>query len=200
MKKILKWVAIVLICLAVIGFLAFLYLIPPFDLLPREAFIKPYEAAIASSLSPIGDPTQRLLAEHGRYVVTYSDCNGCHTPPGDKGPQWDKYLAGGMKFSWKKSGTALSRNLTPDKETGLASRSDEDILRVLRNGVFHNGRVMEFTFMPWSGFSNMTEEDRYAVLTYLRHIKPINHKIPDWSPESSFDTSTIYAGDYSQQK
>jgi Cytochrome c len=200
MKKIMKRASIIVVSLAVIGFLAFLYLIPPFDLLPRDAFIKPYQEAVDSSLLPIQDPVQRLIAERGRYVVRYSDCNGCHTAPGDQGPQWEKYLAGGMKFSWKKAGTALSRNLTPDKETGLGVESDAQILRALRNGISHNGRVMEFTFMPWSAHSNMTEEDRYAVLMYLRHIKPIKHKIPEWSPQGNSDTTEIYAGDYSQKK
>ena len=41
MKKILKWAGIVLGTLLVAAFLAFLYFIPPFTLLPPEEFIKP---------------------------------------------------------------------------------------------------------------------------------------------------------------
>jgi hypothetical protein len=33
--------------------------------------------------------------------------------------------------------------------------------------------------MPFANFSNWTEEDRHAVLVYLRHLKPVRHKIPD---------------------
>jgi hypothetical protein len=28
-------------------------------------------------------------------------------------------------------------------------------------------------------FSNWSEEDRHAVVVYLRHLKPIVHRIPD---------------------
>ena len=63
MKKILKWVGIVAVCLIVIGFLAFLYLIPPFDLLLREAFNNPHGEAVASSLEKIDDPVERTLAQ-----------------------------------------------------------------------------------------------------------------------------------------
>lgn len=200
MKKFLKWFLIIGGSLLVLGFLAFLYPIPPFDLLPREEFIKPYANAIAASLPQIDDPAQRLLAERGRYIVTYGDCNGCHTPNGDQGPKWEEYLAGGMKFSWKYSGIAYSRNLTPDKETGIGSRTDEEIKRVLRSGVFHNGRPMEYTFMPWTGFSNMTEEDRHAVVVYLRNIHPKQHEIPEWSPTSSFDLNNFYPYDYGKHE
>jgi hypothetical protein len=33
--------------------------------------------------------------------------------------------------------------------------------------------------MPWSAFANWSEEDRHAVLVYLRHTKAIRHRIPD---------------------
>src|SRR3989304_5311139 len=89
MKKILKWVGIVVASLIVVGFLAFLYLIPPFDMLPREAFTKPHADAVGSSLDKIDNPVERALAERGRYIMSYSDCNGCHTPQGDQGPNWD---------------------------------------------------------------------------------------------------------------
>jgi hypothetical protein len=73
----------------------------------------------------------------------------------------------------------VSRNLTPDPETGLAQRSDDEVMRVLRSGVFPDGHVVPSTAMPWANFSNWTEEDRHAVVVYLRHLKPVRHKIPD---------------------
>ena len=198
MKKILKWVGIIVACLIVIGFLAFLYLIPPFDMLPREAFINPHTEAVASSLEKIDDPVQRALAQRGQYIMSYSDCSDCHTPQGDQGPNWSEFLAGGAKFDVKKSGTVYSRNLTPDKETGLARRTDDEVKRVLRSGVFHDGRTIELTTMPWPGFSNMTEEDRHALVVYLRNIKPVKHKVPEWSPETSGALYLFYPYDYAE--
>lgn len=196
MKKILKWVGIVVVCLVVIGFIAFLYLIPPFDMLPREAFIKPHADAVASSLEKIDNPVERALAERGRYIMSYGDCNECHTPQGEQGPNWDEYLAGGAKFEMEKPGTTYSRNLTPDKETGLARRTDDEVKRVLRSGVFHDGRIFEPTFMPWPAFTNLTEEDRHALVVYLRHIKPVRHNVPEYSANSSAPMSSFYPYDY----
>ena len=200
MKKILKWVAIVLPCLLVIGFLAFLYLIPPFDLLPREAFIKPHAEAVASSLEEIADPAERAIAQRGQYIMSYSDCSDCHTPQGDQGPNWNKFLAGGAKFEVGQAGTFFAPNLTSDKETGLARRTDEEVMQVLRSGVFHDGRVFLFPTMPWPAFSNLTEEDRYALVTYLRHVKPIKNKVPEWSPNSPDVLYLFYPYDYSESE
>ena len=80
MKKVLKWAAIIVACLLVVGFLAFLYLIPPFDLLPREALINPHAAAVTASLENIEDPVEKALAERGQYIMSFSDCSDCHTP------------------------------------------------------------------------------------------------------------------------
>ena len=77
-------------------------------------------------------------------------------------------MAGGMKATFKDRGTYFGRNLTPDA-TGLASRTDEEIERVLRSGVFTDGRLIVHRDMPWASFSNWTEEDRHAVVVCLRH-------------------------------
>jgi mono/diheme cytochrome c family protein len=192
-KRILKWIAIIVGLLLVAGFLAFLYLIPPFTLAPPEAFSKP-ESDAAPILDQIADPVERALAEHGKYIVQVAGCAGCHTPGGDKGPRWDEYLAGGFKFTKKGYGTVVSRNLTPDSSTGLGTKSDDQIKRVLRSGVSADGRVFHPFMMPWADFSHMTEEDRHAVVIFLRHLKPVRHRIPDWSPASEAENVTAFGG------
>ena len=186
MKKILKWVGIILGVLLVIGFIGFLYFIPPFTLIPPEEFTKP-TAAAGPSLDNIADPVERMLAQRGKYLVTGLDCSGCHTPQGDQGPNWDKYLAGGVKAGFRGYGTFVSRNLTSDKETGLGRRTDDEVKRVLRSGLLPEGRVAYFQDMPWAVVSNWTEEDRHAVVVYLRHLKPVTHKIPDFDANPQVD-------------
>lgn len=201
MKKILKWTGIILGCLAVVGFLGFLYFIPPFTLAPPVTFSEP-PATAQPSLDGIKDPAQRAIAEHGKYIVLRSGCTECHTPQGDKGPMWDQYLAGGIKLSSKANGTVISRNLTSDPQTGLARRTDAQVLRILRSGVLSDGRVINHRAMPWSAFSNWTEEDRYAVLTFLRNVKPFKHEIPEPSQEVVQGKPTedwfLVVGDYAK--
>ena len=177
MKRILKWIALVVVFLAACGFVGFLYFVPPLMSIDPEEFVRG-EAAMAPPVDGIADPAVRALAERGRYVLMTSDCTGCHVTPGPQGPMPDMYLAGGRRFVTAAHGTVVSRNLTPDKETGLASRTDDDVKRVLRSGVYPDGRVISHTAMPWAQFSNWSDEDLHAVVVYLRHIKPVRHEIP----------------------
>ena len=58
MKRFLKWFGISVIALGVIGFLAFLYFIPPFTLMKPEEFSGPAGKA-GPDLSKIADPGER---------------------------------------------------------------------------------------------------------------------------------------------
>lgn len=178
MKKALTWTLAALVVIAFGAFLAFLYAIPPFFLTPPESFGKTVAEA-ATKVDDIADPATRAIAARGRYIVTRSGCIGCHATNGPQGPDYSKYLAGGGLKVQTLTGTYVSRNLTSDPETGLARRTDEEVKRVLRNGTFPDGHVTAGTAMPWPAFSNLTEEDRHAVLVYLRHMKPVRHQIPE---------------------
>ena len=109
---------------------------------------------------------------------------------------WDKYLAGGQRFEWNGTGVAFSGNLTPDPETGIGKRTDDELKRVLKSGVSHDGRVIDPFMMPWSAWSNWTDEDRYAVVVYLRNIKPVRHKVPDFSSKAAAQNQTQLGSDF----
>ena len=196
MKRLLKWFAITVIACGVLGFLAFLYFIPPFD------FIAPEEMARAAGeagpdLSAIADPGERAVAERGRYLVTIGSCGFCHATPGPQGPQLrEMYLAGGSKMIRKGHGSYVSTNLTADPETGLGKWSDADIKRVLRNGLAPDGRPVPGHLMPWPAYSNWTEEDRHAVVVYLRHTTPIAHRIPPPTIDAIFTDPAAFEEDY----
>jgi len=190
MKRFLKWAFFIVLILAVAGFCAFLYFIPPFFIAPPETFSKAQNDA-APTVAGIKDPAERAIAEHGRYLVVTAGCIGCHQVPGPKGPQFDKYLAGGLKFLTH-DGTYVARNLTPDKETGLARRTDDEVKRVMRSGVFPDGHVTSYRVMPWGSYTNWTEEDRHAVVVYLRHLPAVRRRIPDPGAPSPFRDPTAY--------
>jgi len=181
MKRFFKWAAIVVVVLAACAFGAFLYFIPPFFITSPEDFGKAMAQA-APPVTDISDPAERAIAERGRYIVMTTGCIGCHATNGPQGPDLTKYLAGGAIKSQTRHATYVSRNLTPDKETGLGRRTDDEVKRVLRSGVFPDGHIVPATNMPWAVFSNWSEEDRHAVVVYLRHIPAIRHQTPEPVP------------------
>ena len=193
MNKILKWVLISVPGIVFAGFIAFLWYIPPFMTTPPEVFIAGAQGA-PPSLDHIEDPAQRLLAEKGKYIIITGDCIGCHVPDGAEGPNYGEYLAGGMKMVTP-TGSVVSRNLTPDPETGLGRQSDDEIKQALRSGVRSNGRLMNPFSMPWIGTTRLSEEELHAVIVYLRNIIPVYHKIPDPDPNETSEIPLFIMGD-----
>ncbi len=185
MKRFLRWTVGLVVMAGAVAFSAFLYFIPPFFTTPPETFGKAMQDA-APRVEGITDPAERVIAARGRYIVMTSGCIGCHATNGAQGPDLTKYLAGGGLKAVTPQGTFVSRNLTPDVETGVARRSDIELKRVLRSGVFPDGHVTSSTVMPWAAFSNWTEEDRHAVVVYLRHLRPVKHQIPDPTADNRF--------------
>jgi mono/diheme cytochrome c family protein len=181
LKKILKWTAVAVVALGAIGFVAFLYVIPPLTLVAPEEFVA-QTGALAPPVTGIADPAERARAEHGRYIVLTNNCAGCHVTQAATGPDPSMYLAGGMTFLTNTQGRVVARNLTPDRETGLGRRSDEEVIRVLRSGTYPDGTAISHRAMPWAAFSNWTDEDLRDVIAYLRHLKPIRHAIPARQP------------------
>ena len=177
MMTFLKWTGLTVVVLAIVGFLAFLYNIPPVFLLAPETFSEDMQKA--PPVDGITDPAERAIAARGRQLVMGIGCIGCHATNGPQGPDLTKYLSGGGVKITSEHGTYVSPNLTPDPETGLARRTDDQVKRVLRSGTFQDGHVVPYTTMPWGSFSHLTEEDRHAVVVYLRHLPAVKHRIPD---------------------
>ncbi|MFI5179398.1 MAG: hypothetical protein ACHQO8_12580 [Vicinamibacterales bacterium] len=200
LRSILKWSALVLLVVAIVGFGTFLFVIPPYFITSPEKLARPIIDA-APSTAGIADPAERAMAERGRYLVVTGGCMGCHQTPTPQGPDLEKYLAGGMRFQTR-DGAFVTRNLTPEKDTGLAHRSDDEVKRVLRSGVFPDGHVVSYRLMPWSGYTYWTAEDAHAVVVYLRHVKAVRHQIPDAAPPAPLAPGAIeeaYRGrDYGQ--
>jgi len=190
-KRFVKWFGVSVLAVAAAGFLAFLYFIPPFTLMEPEAFSSPAGKA-GPDLSKISDPGERALAERGRYLAILGSCADCHATPGPQGPRFDDmYLAGGFKMTRKGHGTYVSGNLTPDNATGIGNWSDDDVTRVLRNGLAPDGQAIPGFLMPWPAFSSYTDEDLHALTVYLRRTTPIVHRVPKPLDASFTDPAAI---------
>ena len=121
--------------------------------------------------------------ERGRYLVnTILACGNCHTPKDAEGrPLEARELAGGgLSFDLPFfAGTAS--NITPDRETGIGSWTDEEIARAITRGVRPaHGRLpgTELAVVMWVNFYKaLLPSDLAAVVAYLRSIPPVRNPV-----------------------
>ncbi len=155
--------------------------------------------------------SQDELIARGKYIVTTSGCGDCHTPKimtphgpdfdttrnlagfpeGDTLPPLDlKTVAPGNWYVTEKNlaawvgpwGISYASNLTPDKETGIGTLSEEMFIKTLREGKFMGvGRPL-LPPMPWQVIGQKTDEDLKAIYAYLISLPPIKNKVPDPVP------------------
>ncbi len=117
--------------------------------------------------------------ERGKYLVSISGCNDCHTAGHFFGrPDMAKALGGSdVGFSIPGLGVFVGPNLTSDKETGLGKWSAQQIVAAITTGERPDKRILA-PAMPWRGFANLTKPDALAIAVYLKSLPPISNKVP----------------------
>jgi mono/diheme cytochrome c family protein len=68
-------------------------------------------------------------------------------------------------------------NLTPDRETGTGNWTDDMLIRAMREGISHDGRLLHRQMWS-SSFHALPDEDVESIVAYLRSLKPIRHALP----------------------
>ena len=117
--------------------------------------------------------------ERGKYLVTISGCNDCHTPGGLLGQPDPKRILGGsdVGFGDPASGVWVGGNLTPDAETGLGKWTTDQIVAALTKGETPRGRKLS-EIMPWPALSHLAPGDAQAIAAYLQSLPPVNNPTP----------------------
>ncbi len=108
----------------------------------------------------------------GQYLVeVIGACGLCHTPRDSDGKEIPgQHLAGGVVAN-EAFGLVISRNLTPDKETGLGTWTDQDIIRAIREGKRPDGRTLGPP-MSYPVYREISDQDAQAIAAYLRQLPP----------------------------
>jgi mono/diheme cytochrome c family protein len=117
--------------------------------------------------------------KRGEYLAAIMDCTGCHTPGTMLGkPDMSRALAGAdVGFQIPNVGIFYPPNLTPDRETGLGTWSEADIVKAVRTGERPDGRLL-VPVMPYHSYSKLTDQDAFALAGYLKSLKPIRNVVP----------------------
>jgi mono/diheme cytochrome c family protein len=138
-------------------------------------------AALAGSV--VSALAQGTPLERGRYLVTtVMACGNCHTPKDADGRAVvGKELAGGASFDIPPfAGTAA--NITPDRETGIGSWSDDEIKRAITHGERPDrgplaGKPLA-ALMAANFFKALLPSDLDAIVAYLRTVPAVRNAVP----------------------
>lgn len=159
MKKVLKYLLITLIVIVSVGYLYLRFALPSVG----EA------EKIEITVTP-------ELLERGAYLTeSVMLCTDCHSIR-----DWSMYGApfnedekgaGGEAFNHEMGfpGVFYSKNITP---AGLKDWTDGEIFRAMVSGVNKEGNPL-FPVMPYLNYAQLEREDLYAVIAYIRTLKPV---------------------------
>jgi mono/diheme cytochrome c family protein len=114
--------------------------------------------------------------ERGEYLVrSVTGCLFCHSEL-DETTRGLPIRAGrvGVGRSWAGEGIPWlsTPNITPDRETGAGSWTDDAMARAVREGIGHDGRTL-FPVMPYINYRHMSDEDLASVITYIRSLPAV---------------------------
>ncbi|MGO8793447.1 MAG: hypothetical protein ACLQLC_01380 [Candidatus Sulfotelmatobacter sp.] len=119
--------------------------------------------------------------QRGEYLANSIGCLYCHSPH-DWSKRDDPILPGmtgaGQQLPYTDlPGKVFAPNLTPDKESGAGSWTDDMLARAIREGIGHDGRAL-FGIMPFAHYRNMPDEDLASIIVYLRSLPAVRNALP----------------------
>ena len=129
--------------------------------------------------------------KRGEYLATsILECFMCHSErdwklPG--APPITSMLGSGKILYEDSTMRLVPPNITPDKETGAGTWTDDMFARAIREGVGHDGRALS-PAMPYNNFKHLSDEDLASVIVYIRSLPSVHNVVPP---------TTIPAGDRS---
>jgi len=123
--------------------------------------------------------TPELIAR-GKYLAhSVAVCMDCHSSR-----DWSHFSGppvegtwgmGGEKFDQKMGfpGSFTAKNITP---ASLKTWTDGEIYRAITAGVSKDGKPL-FSIMPHPNYGKLDTKDIYAIIAYIRTLKPIENKV-----------------------
>ena len=148
----------------------------------------------------------------GEHLLLTAGCSDCHTPlkMGKNGPEPDmsRMLSGhpedmrlppapsaagpwivaaaATNTAWAGPwGVSFTANLTPDKETGLGSWTEEEFVQAIKSGRHHGRGRPILPPMPIPAYRNFTDDELGAIFAYLATIPALKNQVPDPLPPSA---------------
>ena len=123
--------------------------------------------------------------ERGKYLAHHvTVCLDCHSTR-----DWTKYAGpviagtlgkGGELYNKETAGIPgmlYAKNITP---AALNNWTDGELIRAITCGVSKDNTAL-FPLMPYVGYNNLTKEDLYSIVAYIRSLPAAQNNIPERS-------------------
>jgi mono/diheme cytochrome c family protein len=148
---------------------------------------KPRERSVSTRTASMDSAT----IARGEFIFKIGNgCWQCHSTTLNA----DAPPSGGRLFDLTNVGPGFGKfwspNITPDEVTGIGRWTDGQIVRAIREGLRHDGTPL-FPIMPMATLKGLSDDDVYAVVSYLRSIPPVRNPVP--KREVLFPTKALFA-------
>jgi mono/diheme cytochrome c family protein len=138
--------------------------------------MKRLATAAAIATATLWSAEAQTPLQRGKYLMDgIVACGNCHTPKGPQGDLPGMELAGGLKFD-EPFGVAYAPNITPDRETGIGTWTDAQIIAAIREGKRPDGSIIGPP-MPIALYRGISDDDVRAIVAYLRQVKPVKNTV-----------------------
>ncbi|WP_241608793.1 cytochrome c [Rosenbergiella australiborealis] len=127
-----------------------------------------YAAKQVPVQAPSVQDTQQDLIARGQYLAIAADCAACHTDPGTQQP-----FAGGYAIH-SPMGVIYSTNITPSKQFGIGTYSEQQFEQAVRHGIRADGSHL-YPAMPYASYAGLTDDDVHALYSYfMQNVTPVD--------------------------
>lgn len=160
MRKVLKWIGILIAALVGLALLALVSIYYVTETKLNQIYdVQVEEVAI---------PIDQASMERGRHLVTTMGfCTECHIA-NFAGQVWD---------DGPLVGKLVVKNLT-DGQGGIGNTyTDADWVRALRHGVGQDGKSL--IIMPSNLYYRFSDADLGAIIAYLKQVPPVDNNLPE---------------------
>lgn len=160
MKRILRWLGIILGALALLVVIAAIAIYFRSESILNRTYSTPDVA--------ITIPTDETAIARGKHLANYvSVCVDCH----------GANLEGTVFIDDPALGRVIAPNLTTGKNGMGAALSDGDFAKAIRYGVLPNGKSVRV--MPADDYHHLSDEDLGAIIAYVRSLPPQDSGLPN---------------------
>lgn len=125
-----------------------------------------WHPAIPEVATPVPSSFSPELVARGARLASAGFCASCHS------------IAGGQPFGGGYAmktgfGTIYSTNISPDRQTGIGSWSEDAFRRAMREGVARDGSHL-FPAFPFDHFTKLSDDDVHAMYAFMMTRPAVN--------------------------